>query len=315
MKWEQARKFVRLGGRLVGLPRSGPGATMPPASHTHRAASVCVASGKGGTGKSVLCASLSALLAERGRTLLVDADLGVGNAHILQDVSPPRSIAEVIDGQIPARETLVACREGLDLLSGGSGVSRLTSLSPCELQLLAAGLVELEREYAHLVLDSSAGISDQTVAFAAACDLVVLITTPDITAMTDAYAFMKVLLRRKPGARPLLVVNRTLREEEGRQVAARIGEVASKFLGAEPRWIGDLPDDRAVARSVAVRRPVVISEPGSEAAAALRELAGRIALELDRRPHLGVGRELRRDGRLPAATGAAGPNEPADPRP
>jgi len=274
-----------------------------------------VASGKGGTGKSVLCASLSALLAERGRTLLVDADLGVGNAHILQDVSPPRSIAEVIDGQIPARETLVACREGLDLLSGGSGVSRLTALSPCELQLLAAGLVELEREYAHLVLDSSAGISDQTVAFAAACDLVVLITTPDITAMTDAYAFMKVLLRRKPGARPLLVVNRTLREEEGRQVAARIGEVASKFLGAEPRWIGDLPDDRAVARSVAVRRPVVISEPGSEAAAALRELARRIALELDGRPHLGVGRELRRDGRLPAATGSAGPSEPADPSP
>jgi Mrp family chromosome partitioning ATPase len=87
MHWSLARKTLpplasgHRAGPAVAITRDGIAAPGP------RAASLCVASGKGGTGKSIVSASLAHLLSASGRTLLVDADLGVGNAHILQDVT------------------------------------------------------------------------------------------------------------------------------------------------------------------------------------------------------------------------------------
>ena len=256
------------------------------------ALSVCVASGKGGTGKSVVSASLATVLARRGRTLLVDADLGVGNAHILQDVAPARSFVDVVEGRASVREARVACRPGLDLVAGGSGVSRMAGLSAYELHQVAHGIEAIEREYAHVVVDSAAGISQQTVAFAAASDLVLLVTTPDVTALTDAYAFFKVLSQRRPDAATLLVVNRAQDAEEGLHVSERMRSVAHRFVGREPAYLGALPDDRSVLRSVNERRPAVLAEPGSDFARAFEALGEALARELETRRPRGLGRTL-----------------------
>jgi flagellar biosynthesis protein FlhG len=249
-----------------------------------------VASGKGGTGKSVVSASLARIFAQRGRTLVVDADMGVGNAHLLQDVTPGASFVDVVQGRCSVRESVTPCTPELDLLSAGSGVSRMAGLSPYELHLIARGLEELEQEYDFLVVDSAAGLSEQTVGFAAASDAVLVVTTPDLTAMTDAYAFLKVLLLKRPDCVPLLLVNRTLERAEcerhgdgdrsGAHVADRIRSVCSKFLGREPRWVGSVPEDPAVLASVTARKPVVVERPGSPAALALQALAVPVLDEL-----------------------------------
>src|SRR5262245_41396618 len=173
-----------------------------------RAPSLCIASGKGGTGKSIVTASLSELLSARGRTLLLDADMGVGNAHILHDVHPPRSLVDVVYGRCDLPEARTRCSSQLDLIAGGCGVSHMTALSGSELHRIAQGLARVEPEYDFLLVDSAAGISDQTLLFATSCDAVLVVTTPDATAMTDAYAFIKVLHARKPEAVPLLAINR-----------------------------------------------------------------------------------------------------------
>ncbi len=241
-----------------------------------RAASLCIASGKGGTGKSVVTASLAQRFAVRGRTLVLDADLGVGNAHILQDLSPDTSLVDVVEGRRTVRSVVQACGERLDLIAGGCGVSRMAGLSAYELHVVAAGLEELEREYAYLLVDSAAGISVQTMSFAVPADIVLIVTTPDLTAMTDAYAFLKVLTRRRPEYSPLLVVNRAEDEPSARRVAERIGNVATRFLGTAPRYVGWLPDDPAVTRSVNRRAPVVDAEPNAPWSLALDELAVRL---------------------------------------
>lgn len=263
-----------------------------------RAASICVASGKGGTGKSVVTASLAHLLATRGRTLIVDADMGVGNAHILQDVKPQRSFVDVVAGSCEVEETVTPCADRLDLLSAGSGVSRMAGLSPYELHLIAGGLAGLELGYDFVLVDSAAGISEQTLFFAAACDLVLIVTTPDPTAMTDAYAFIKVLGGKRPELVPRLLVNRVDesadadREHSGPRVAERIAHVCLKFLGREPRSIGSVPEDSAVIRSVAARRPVVNHAAGSPAAVALQALSVPILGDLEAVDPRGVGRRL-----------------------
>jgi len=297
MRWEQARRLLRIGRERPTAPGLGPTADVVVGPDPHaavRAASACVASGKGGTGKSVVSASLATLLAPRGRTLLFDADLGVGNAHILQDVSPEHTLADVVDGSFDLAVAVAPCRPQLDLLAGGSGFARLASLSARELNIIGSGLERLELEYRHLIIDSAAGISNQTISFAAAADVVLLVTTPDVTALTDVYAFFKVLLQRRPTSLPLLVINRVESEDEARSAANRIASVSKKFLGREPRYVGFLPEDRAAFRSVQQRRPVVISEPHSALAHALGDLALALLREMGRNHPHGFGRTLMR---------------------
>jgi len=258
-----------------------------------RASSVCVASGKGGTGKSVVTASLASLFGPRGRTLVVDADMGVGNAHILQDSSPSRTLVDVVEGESEVADVVVRCRHGVDLIAAGSGVPRMAELSSYELHLVAAGLEEVEEDYAYLFVDSAAGVSRQTVAFAQACDVVVLVVTPDLTSMTDAYAFLKVLLARRPESEPLLIVNRASDDAEADEVAGRIERVSERFLGAAPRRLGWLPEDPVVRRCGNRRGPVVRLEPSAPISLALRRAAVSLQNDLARRETRGMGHRLR----------------------
>lgn len=293
MNWDQARQLLHLEGRH-GPRAVGDAAANADALAIPRASSLCVASGKGGTGKSVVSASLAALFARRGPTLVVDADLGVGNAHILQNVAPEHSFVDVVEGRLGVREIRARCRDGLDLLAAGSGVSRMAGLSSWEMHVLACGIESVEAEYRQVVVDSAAGISNQTISFAAASDVVLIVTTPDVTALTDAYAFLKVLLQRRSDCVPLFVVNRSTSSEETEHVAQRMIGVAHKFLEREPRFVGALPEDRAVVRSVNERVPVVLSDPGCEFGEAVAKLAVTMLEEMARQPAKGLGRSLLR---------------------
>lgn len=260
-----------------------------------RAVSLCVASGKGGTGKSIVSASLAALFAPRGRTLLIDADFGVGNAHILQDVSPRATCVDVVEGRESVRTTLVSCGKELDLLAASSGVPRMSEMTSYELHLLASGLREVEDEYRYLLIDSAAGVSHQTLAFARASDATLIVTTPDLTAMTDAYAFLKLLFAGRAGTRALLLVNRAASAEEAEEVTRRIARVGERFLGMAPRCIGWLPHDPAVSACVNRRGSVVTLEPGAEVSRSLRRIAAAIAEELGQIEPKGFGNELQRE--------------------
>lgn len=257
-----------------------------------RAASLCIASGKGGTGKSVVTASLASLFGLSGRTLLLDADLGVGNAHILQNVSPERSLVDVIEGEASVASAITRCGGNVELLGAGSGVPRMSELSPYELHLIASGVAGVETDYRTLLVDAAAGISFQTLHFAASCDVVLVVTTPDLTAMTDAYALFKVLARRQPGFEPFLLVNRAPNERVAEETAERIGRVAMRFLGGMPKLIGWCPEDPEVRRCVNERMPVVLGAPASPFSSAIRTVAVMLDEELSRRHPAGFGRRL-----------------------
>jgi len=299
MIWDQARKKLWI---LSKGRRSAGGAALPLQKTASargadrllavRASSLCIASGKGGTGKSVVTASLAALFADRGRTLLVDADFGVGNAHILQDVAPEESLVDVVDGSSSVREVLTRCAGQVDLLAAGCGVPHMADLSEYEMHLVASGLEDVERAYRFLLVDSAAGVSSQTRDLAVACDTTLVVTTPDLTAMTDAYAFLKVLLARRPDREPLLLVNRVQDGSQAEDVHARISKVTARFLGCTPRLVGWVPEDPAVVAAVNGRSSVVAHAPGSPAAAAFSQIAVVLLEEMGARHARGLGRTL-----------------------
>ncbi len=237
--------------------------------------SIAIASGKGGTGKSVFSASLASAFAGRGLpTILFDADLGVGNAHILHGVTAERTAAHVVAGRETIQNVVVDGPHGVRVVPGGSGVAGMATLSSYELHLLGRALARLEDPAVDLLMaDAGAGISAQTIRFLAAADLVVLVTTPDLTALTDAYALIKVLVTAHPRTDISLVVNRVHNPEEGLGAADRICQTARRFLGVEVRYIGSMPEDAEVQVSVADRVPFLVRDPHSPAAAFVRYAA------------------------------------------
>ncbi|MDP6540645.1 MAG: cellulose synthase operon protein YhjQ/BcsQ [Planctomycetota bacterium] len=259
-----------------------------------RAGSICVAGGKGGTGKSVVCAALGSLLSYRGPTLLLDADFGMGNAHLLQGVEPGPSFADFLRGEIGLEGLLVTGREGLDLIPVGHGALDRTELSAFEMHRIATGLERLETGYEHLLVDLPAGASDQTLALASASDVVLLVTNHENTALMDTYAFYKMLSHRRPGVRPLLVVNRVESAELARDTQRRLASVSERYLGRSPRMLGWIPEDRRVRCGLTKTTPIVEREPASPAAIALTELAAKVADELAGGARQGLGRTLLR---------------------
>lgn len=238
---------------------------------------VCVTSGKGGTGKSVVTTNLSVLLAREGRSVaLLDADLGLANAHLLLDVAPPGHLLDLLDRNRSLDEIAVRGPAGVRLVSGGSGVQEIACLSREDLFLLIRKLERLRKESDLLLVDTSAGIGPQTLMFAYATREIVLVATKDLTSLTDAYAIVKTLVRRVPDFRISLVVNRVRTEAEARRAHARLRGAAAKFLGFDVRFLGYLHEDESVAAALARKRPVVELFPECRFSRGLRILARRL---------------------------------------
>jgi flagellar biosynthesis protein FlhG len=231
---------------------------------------VCVASGKGGVGKSVLATNLSVARARRGeRVLLVDFDAGLANAHLLLGLSPRYDFGNVLDGNISARDAIVHGPAGLALISGGVGRHALANPTRRELDRLFKALSSLEAEFDLIVVDHGAGLSYSTVAHLAATSTLVLVTNHEVTALSDAYALYKRAHMVNAHIRVGVVINRTADEALARAAWERFKAAALRFLGHCPEYVGWVPQDEAVGRSVQARSPVTVMEPASRAAKAM----------------------------------------------
>ncbi|MFT5286234.1 MAG: flagellar biosynthesis protein FlhG [Planctomycetota bacterium] len=231
---------------------------------------LCVASGKGGTGKSVVATNLASLRAQRGeRVLLVDFDAGLANAHLLLGLAPRFDMGHVIAGEVEAEDALVEGPEGLMLLSGGVGRHALANPTRRELDRLFKALQPLEQEFDLVIIDHGAGLGYGTVAHLAATSTLLIVTNAEVTALSDSYALYKRATMVNPHVRAGLVVNRCPSESMASAGWDRFRSASERFLGHSPEYIGWVPSDDAVLKSVHERRPVSLTRPRSEAAIAL----------------------------------------------
>jgi flagellar biosynthesis protein FlhG len=257
----------RLGSRLLGLARRE-------AAEEPCARVLCVASGKGGTGKSILASNLAVLRARRGeRVLLVDFDAGLANAHLLLGLAPKHDLSHVLQGQVRAEDALVKGPAGIELLSGGVGRHILANPTRRELDRLFKALRPLEDRFDLIVIDHGAGVSYATVTHLAAATTMLLVTNHEVTALSDGYALYKRAHLANPAIRVGLVVNRVPDEARAQSAWERFRAAAQRFLGHAPEQVGWVPYDPAVLRSVEMRVPVALLEPASPAARAIEHVS------------------------------------------
>jgi len=245
---------------------------------TTKAQVIAITSGKGGVGKSNVAVNLSIKLAQSGkRVILLDADLGLANADVLCNVEIRSNLAHVVARQKELAEVLVDAPGGFKLIGGASGLAKMADLTEFDRQRLVAALGELETLADHIIIDTGAGISPNVLCFTRAADHVLVVTTPEPTAITDAYAVIKVLHRsgQLESQRTNLVVNQALTQQEAAAVYSRISSVARQFLGVAVYDAGYVLRDDAVGLAVRSRVPFVIGHPRSEAAWCINQLAMR----------------------------------------
>jgi len=168
---------------------------------------------------------------------------------------------------------------GFRLVPGASGVSRLADLGQSQRRCVLEQLLELERSADVLIIDTGAGIGANSMAFAAAAHSILVTTTPEPTAIADAYGAVKTLVSRGRRDGLQLVVNMALSDDEARTVHARIDRVAKAFLNARIGYAGALPHDAAVPRAVRRREPVAVLAPDAPFSRAVRQLARSLAGE------------------------------------
>ena len=272
------RKLGRSLSDLTGQPRMSPRPVAAPVEipkfKLGSTRVLCVTSGKGGTGKSVLTSNLATDLALRGkRVLAVDGDLGLANLHLLLGVNPRKNLYHCLSANLSFREVVERTTAGVCLVPGPSGVAELADLSARDLAFLIGETERIGSAFDLVLVDTAAGIARMTTAFLHAAREIIVVTTPDLTAMTDAYATIKTTLRQNPSALTSVVVNRARSAAQGWQVFQTLDGIAGKFLARRLCYLGYLPDDDTVRRSVASKVPAVLMEPASAMALSVREIS------------------------------------------
>lgn len=267
------RNLSDLTGQSRMPPRPAPKAEEPSSLKGCGARVLCVTSGKGGTGKSVLTSNLAVELARRGkRVLAIDADLGLANLHLLLGVTPRRNLYHSLSDDLSFGEIAERAPEGVCLVPGPSGVAELADLGPRDLAHLVGETARAAAHFDLILVDTAAGISRMTTAFLYAAREIIVVTTPDLTAMTDAYATIKTTLRHNPAAVIAVVVNRAPSSRQGWEVFQTLDGIAGRFLGRRLCYLGYLPDDDTVRRAIAAKVPAVLMNPESAVAIRVREI-------------------------------------------
>lgn len=243
----------------------------------HRARVVAVASGKGGVGKTNVALNLAIALARLGqRVVVVDVDIGLANADVLLGVQPRYNLGHVLSGEADVRDALTSAPGGIFFIAGSTGMPLVSDLDEAERRFLVASFRELEEEADILIVDTGAGITRNVVHFATAADEVLVVTTPEPTAVTDGYALIKTISREKGFGRIRLVMNQVSGRAEGTKVSERIRMVSRRFLDLEVQSLGSIPMDDRVRMAVRRKRPFVLEYPRCPASAGIRALAEQL---------------------------------------
>jgi flagellar biosynthesis protein FlhG len=235
---------------------------------------LAVVSGKGGVGKSNFSLNFAISLSRRGlNVLLFDMDVGMGNLDILMGRSSNKTIVDYLTGESSLKDIILEGPDGVKYIGGGSGLNQLVNLEG--LGTLSNELDTFFEQYDYLIFDMGAGINEATLKFLLSVHEIFVITTPEPTALMDAYAIMKYLYLIDETLPIQLIVNRTQSSQEGTATLKRLSDVVKKFLKQEPKWLGFLPDDRSVQQAVSRQIPFATFNPKSKVSLALEELVGR----------------------------------------
>lgn len=239
---------------------------------------VSVTSGKGGVGKTSIAANIAVALSRSGqRVLVIDADLGLANIDVMFGLTPRYNLNHYFQGQQPLGNVMASGPAGIRILPAGSGHQQLTHLNGVQKLKFLEDLDALHGRFDVVLIDTEAGISENVTYFNVAAQDIMVVTTPEPTAITDAYALMKLLSTRFHQKHFHLVVNQVHENDEGLEVYQKLTIVSNRYLDISINYLGCIPQNPRMQEAVRRQKPIVELYPGLRISGAFSDLAGALA--------------------------------------
>jgi flagellar biosynthesis protein FlhG len=242
---------------------------------------IAVTGGKGGVGKSNLAVNLSLELAALGKQVtLLDADFGLANADLLCGQTPRHHLGHVLTGKLHLNEIMLTIGNRVSLIPGGNGIAEFANLSLSEQPHLLNELREMEKALDFLLIDTAAGIADNVTGVIKASSEMIVVTTPEPSAVIDAYATIKVIHRCSPNKPIYLVVNNFINLKDAEHVFSQLNSTTERFLQIKLAFLGAIPHDTELIEAIREQIPVVEYSPLSPASRAIRLMARKLIEQL-----------------------------------
>jgi flagellar biosynthesis protein FlhG len=237
---------------------------------------IAITSGKGGVGKSNVSLNFSIMLSKRGfRVLLLDMDIGMGNIDILLGQSSHATMIDLFYERLSLYELIKNGPENISFIAGGTGLANIFTMDEEKVDFFLTQLQSVSEQYDYLIFDMGAGISKDRLRLLKAVHEIFIVTTPEPTAMTDAYAMMKYVHMQEKNIPFYVIVNRAQTDQEGRDTLRRLKSVAKQFLNKDIIPLGVLPEDRSVYKAVVRQTPFLLFDPASKISRAMYMLTDR----------------------------------------
>lgn len=224
---------------------------------------ISVCSGKGGTGKTFFAANFAFALSNIGkRVLLIDFDLNLSNLNIILNQTSANSISEFFEQRKSLDELIFSYSKNLHLIFGDSGKEYFPRISKEIIDYFFISLNKISVNYDFIIIDSAAGASDITIQQLLNSDYNIIVTSPEPTAVMDAYVLMKLLKAENSSSIKLVVINKAPDEEDGRNSFQNIFVACKHFLEEEPIHLGSISFDIAAHKSV-VNQQLLLENDGT----------------------------------------------------
>ncbi|WP_281887603.1 MinD/ParA family protein [Paenibacillus sp. YYML68] len=234
---------------------------------------IAVTSGKGGVGKSNFTLNFALTLQKKGyKVLIFDADIGLANIDVLMGITAKYNLYHLLKKEKTIWDIVHTGPNDIQFIAGGSGFNDLIRLTEEQLDYFADQVSQLNGHVDFIIFDTGAGLSKETIKFILSAQETIVVTTPEPTSITDAYAIIKMVHAMDAYVQFRLVVNRVVDWKEGRQTADKIGMVAKQFMNLDIPTIGYVFDDISVSKAVKKQVPFTIAFPDSAASKSLGEL-------------------------------------------
>ncbi len=240
----------------------------------YNAKTYAITSGKGGVGKTTIALNTAIILSKmKLKTLLIDADLGLANVDVMLGITPEYTIEDVIEKKVDIHDVLVDGPYGLKILPAVSAIGPVGYLSLENKRTIQDYITELARSFQYILIDTGAGISSNVTDFVLMAQEVMVVMTQEPTAITDAYAMVKIVSMASDRPSIGVIINLAKNRGEAEDLYGKFLEITRRFLDTPILNRGYVLTDENVTNSILRQEPLVVKYPGTPASKCIASIS------------------------------------------